>query len=135
MTITFVLDPRLYEDCIEITNLKLSKMLLMNDCRYNWLILVPRREKISEIHHLNTIEQQLLFDEITRTAEFLEKEFCPTKINIGAIGNIVSQLHIHIVARNAGDPAWPNPVWGHSRSVAYDKDIAKKLVGKIKKAF
>lgn len=135
MTITFVLDPRLYEDCIEITNLKLSKMLLMNDCRYNWLILVPRREKISEIHHLNTIEQQLLFDEITRTAEFLEKEFCPTKINIGAIGNIVSQLHIHIVARNEGDPAWPNPVWGHSLSVAYDKDIAKELVGKIKKAF
>jgi len=135
LTITFVLDPRLYEDCIEITNLKLSKMLLMNDCRYNWLILVPRREKISEIHHLNTIEQQLLFDEITRTAEFLEKEFCPTKINIGAIGNIVSQLHIHIVARNEGDPAWPNPVWGHSLSVAYDKDIAKELVGKIKKAF
>jgi len=135
LKITFVLDPRLYEDCIEITNLKLSKMLLMNDCRYNWLILVPRREKISEIHHLNTIEQQLLFDEITRTAEFLEKEFCPTKINIGAIGNIVSQLHIHIVARNEGDPAWPNPVWGHSLSVAYDKDIAKELVGKIKKAF
>jgi len=107
----------------------------MNDCRYKWLILVPRRIEIREIHHLNPKDQQLLLAEITKAAEILEKEFQPTKINIGAIGNIVPQLHIHIIARNISDPAWPNPVWGHSPPIKYPKNITKKISEKIVDSF
>ena len=131
----FELDPRLANDCIEITDLNLSRMLLMDDIRYPWLILVPRRKAVSEIHHLTPKDQKYLFIEITKSAEFLEKEFQPSKINIGAIGNIVPQLHIHIIARNTNDPAWPNPVWGHSSPVNYDKDNASKILKKITNKF
>jgi diadenosine tetraphosphate (Ap4A) HIT family hydrolase len=106
-------------------------MLLMNDSRYPWLILVPRRVAITEIHHLPAKEQQYLYTEITKTAEFLEEEFQLTKINIGALGNIVPQLHIHIVGRTSSDPAWPNPVWGHSPQVPYQKRESHKIIKKI----
>ena len=129
--IPFKLDPRLAKDCIEITDLDLSRILLMNDIRYPWILLVPRRKSIREIHHLTPEDQKYLFIEITKSAEFLEREFQPSKINIGAIGNIVPQLHIHIIARNINDPAWPNPVWGHSPPVNYDKDNANKILEKI----
>ena len=120
---------------MEITDLVLSKMLLMNDSRYRWLILVPRREAITEIHHLPAEDQQCLFTEITTVSEFLEKEFKQEKINIGAIGNIVPQLHIHIVTRQINDPAWPDPVWGHSPQVPYQKREALKIIEKINKHF
>ncbi|HIF58178.1 MAG TPA: HIT domain-containing protein [Rhodospirillales bacterium] len=110
-------------------------MLLMNDSRYRWLILVPRRTAISEIHHLPTEDQQCLYTEITKVAEFLEEEFHPTKINIGAIGNIVPQLHVHIVSRKVNDPAWPDTVWGHSPQVGYRNAEASKIINKIIKNF
>ena len=103
----------------------------MNDRRYQWLILVPRRDDMREIHHLSSPDQTSLFEEITRVSELLETEFNPTKMNIGALGNIVSQLHIHVIARNEGDPAWPGPVWGHSSAVAYASDEIEKLKEKL----
>jgi diadenosine tetraphosphate (Ap4A) HIT family hydrolase len=133
--ITFILNPHLASDSIEIIDLDLSKMLLMNDCRYKWLILVPRRTEISEIHHLQPNDQILLLTEIGKVAKFLEAEFQPTKINIGALGNIIPQLHIHIVARNHSDPAWPGPVWGHSPPVEYPTAIARNLAQKIVNSF
>ena len=133
--IKFILNPVLAKDCIEITNLHLSKMLLMNDRRYPWLILVPRRAAITEIHHLPTKDQRSLFNEITEAAEFLEKEFQATKINIGAIGNIVPQLHVHLVGRKSDDAAWPNPVWGHSSPVNYKNSEAIQIIKKIKRNF
>jgi diadenosine tetraphosphate (Ap4A) HIT family hydrolase len=133
--INFILNPLLARDCIEITNLHLSKMLLMNDRRYPWLILVPRRTAITEIHHLPSIDQRCLFDEITKVAEFLEEEFQPTKINIGAIGNIVPQLHVHVICRKFNDVAWPNPVWGHSSPVKYTSSAAMQIIKKIKRKF
>ena len=133
--INFILNPVLAKDCIEITNLHLSKMLLMNDRRYPWLILVPRRTAITEIHHLPTKDQRSLFNEITEVAEFLEKEFKPTKINIGAIGNIVPQLHVHLVGRKSDDAAWPNPVWGHSSPINYKNSEAIQIIKKIERKF
>ena len=133
--INFILNPVLAKDCIEITNLHLSKMLLMNDRRYPWLILVPRRTAITEIHHLPTKDQRSLFNEITEVAEFLEKEFKPTKINIGAIGNIVPQLHVHLVGRKSDDAAWPNPVWGHSSPLNYENSEAIQIIKNIKRNF
>ena len=133
--ITFILNPNLANDCIEIINLGLSKMLLMDDCRYKWLILVPRQANITEIHQLELADQQLLLTEINKAAQFLEKEFQPTKINIGAIGNIVPQLHIHIIARHISDPAWPGTAWGHSPAIKYPSVIAEKLAKKIASSF
>ena len=121
----------LAKDCLEITDLKLSKLLLMNDSRYPWLILIPRRAAISEIHHLPTMDQQNLFSEITKIAKFLEEEFQLTKINIAALGNIVPQLHVHIVGRKSNDPAWPNPVWGHSPQIPYQEGESRKIITKI----
>jgi len=133
--INFILNPILAKDCIQITNLCLSKMLLMNDRRYPWLILVPRRTAITEIHHLPIKDQQILFNEITQVAKFLEEEFRSTKINIGAIGNIVPQLHIHLVGRKSDDAAWPNPVWGHSSPINYKNSEAIQIIKKIKRKF
>ncbi|MGY8998640.1 MAG: HIT domain-containing protein [Rhodospirillales bacterium] len=133
--IGFILDTRLANDCHKVTDLELSHVLLMNDERYPWLILVPRRKDIREIHHLSTHDRNLLFCEIIKVSEYLERKFQPIKLNIGALGNIVSQLHIHILARNANDAAWPGPVWGHSTAVPYSAIQLERLKKDMTKAF
>jgi diadenosine tetraphosphate (Ap4A) HIT family hydrolase len=128
----FSLDPRLVADTHNIIDLPLSRILLMNDQRYPWVILVPRRLKILEIHHLSDEDQISLYSEINCAARLLETEFKPKKLNIGAIGNIVPQLHIHIVARNEKDPAWPGPVWGHSVAIAYSKNKKGQILDRLR---
>jgi len=118
----FRLDPRLEQDTHGVTSFALSRVLLMNDARYPWLILVPNRNGLSELHDLNAADQARLNDEIIIVSRGLARMFTPEKINVGALGNIVRQLHIHIVARNTDDPAWPGPVWGHSPAVPYAAD-------------
>ncbi len=127
----FVLDPKLDADCIFVADLSLSRLLLMNDKRYPWVILVPKRKGISEIHYLPRKDQISLFRETTTIAEIIEDLFNPRKLNIAAIGNIVSQLHIHIIGRNENDPAWPAPVWGHSAAVNYGRDESEELIDKL----
>ncbi len=104
----------------------------MNDSRYPWVVLVPRRADVREIHHLASADQPLLFSEMMRVSEILDTEFSPTKMNIGALGNIVSQLHVHIIARNEDDPAWPGPVWGHSPAIPYATKDAETLIEILK---
>jgi diadenosine tetraphosphate (Ap4A) HIT family hydrolase len=127
----FSLDPRLAADTIEIVDFALSRTLLMNDQRYPWIILVPRRLKTLEFHHLSYEDQITLYSEINQVAKILERDFKPKKLNIGSIGNIVPQLHIHIVARYEQDPAWPGSVWGHSRAVAYSKNKRDQILDKL----
>lgn len=115
----FQLDARLAQDTTPVTSFALSRVLLMNDARYPWLILVPARDGLSELHDLNASDQAPLNDEIIRVSRAMTELFTPEKINVGALGNIVRQLHIHIVARRTDDPAWPGPVWGHSPAVPY----------------
>ncbi len=115
----FQLDARLAQDTTPVTSFALSRVLLMNDARYPWLILVPARDGLSEVHDLNASDQALLNDEIIRVSRAMTELFTPEKINVGALGNIVRQLHIHIIARRTDDPAWPGPVWGHSPAVPY----------------
>jgi diadenosine tetraphosphate (Ap4A) HIT family hydrolase len=110
----FSLDPRLATDTLFVTNWSLSRVLLMNDARYDWLVLVPRRFGIGEMHELSSVDRNLLADEIARAAMALKGQSTTDKINIGMLGNIVPQLHVHVVLRRLGDPAWPGPVWGHS---------------------
>ena len=124
----FVLDPRLEADTFQVTDLPLCRVLLMNDTRYPWLILVPRQHGLREFHDLARVVQSRLMSEITLTSEMLERSHSPDKLNIGALGNIVNQLHVHVLGRFDSDPAWPGPVWGVGEPVAYDDKKADSLV-------
>jgi diadenosine tetraphosphate (Ap4A) HIT family hydrolase len=116
----FALHPRLAADSAPVVDWTLSRVLLMNDARYRWLILVPRRANLVELFDLTASDRQVLTEEIAFAAELLKRLTAATKINVGALGNLVPQLHVHVVARSPGDPAWPGPVWGHSPAVPYD---------------
>lgn len=124
----FQLNERLAADTFFVTDLALCSVLLMNDARYPWLILVPRVGDMTEIHHLSSEQQHLLMEESAKAGQLLESLFKPTSINVAALGNVVSQLHVHHIARFSSDPAWPGPVWGHSSAVPYTKtEIATVL--------
>ena len=129
---SFSLDPRLEADTLPVTELALSRVLLMNDARYPWLILVPRRADLSEIVDLPRAEQMTLMDEIARVSEILRAEPGVEKINVGALGNIVRQLHVHVLGRRVGDPAWPGPVWGFGKSAPYTDEAARAMAARWK---
>jgi diadenosine tetraphosphate (Ap4A) HIT family hydrolase len=116
----FTLHERLAADSVAVGQAALCEIRLMNDRRYAWLLLVPRRPGLREIHELATPERGQLIEEIAAASRALQAEAAAEKINVGALGNLVPQLHVHIVARRAGDPAWPGPVWGHGRPEPYD---------------
>ncbi|MFA7430959.1 MAG: HIT family protein [Rhodospirillaceae bacterium] len=119
-TARFTLDPKLEADTIEVARWPLCRVLLMNDRTYPWLILVPQRADIIEMHHLEPEDRTRLIHEIALAARLLENATKAHKINIGALGNVVSQLHVHVIARFKEDPAWPKPVWGHQPPEPYD---------------
>lgn len=108
----FRLHERLAADCIAAGQLPLSQLLLMNDERFPWFILVPQRVGISEIYQLSESDQQQLWQESALLSAGLTRGFAADKINIGALGNLVPQLHVHHVARFRSDACWPGPVWG-----------------------
>lgn len=110
----FQIDPRLVGDTLEVASLTLCQVLLLNDRRYDWLVLVPRRESVTEILDLSPQDQAQLWREVTLVAQVLRHAQPDLKLNIGALGNVVRQLHLHVLLRQEGDPAWPGPVWGHS---------------------
>jgi len=112
---SFALHPRLAADTSFVTDWPLCRVLLMEDARYFWLVLVPRLEGITEIIDLTAEQRAQLMEEAARAGRIVGG-----KLNIGALGNVVPQLHLHVVARHPGDPAWPGPVWGHSPAVPYD---------------
>lgn len=120
----FALDPRLEADTLSVGDLALCTVRLMNDSRYAWLVLVPRRADAVELHHLDAADRGLLLDEVCRAGEVLAGLIPGCKVNTGALGNIVRQLHVHVLARRPGDPAWPGPVWGHSPAVPYTPEAA-----------
>jgi diadenosine tetraphosphate (Ap4A) HIT family hydrolase len=131
---TFGLDPRLAADTHEVGDFALCRVLLMNDSRYPWLILVPRRADLSEIHDLPAEERALLIEEAARAGAALKRLTGAKKINTGALGNMVAQLHVHVVARFVGDDAWPGPVWGSGRAVPYEDEAAARLVADLRRA-
>lgn len=124
----FALDQRLQNDTFSIGPIGLCQLLLMNDKRWPWLILVPKRFNIAEIHELTPLDQTMLSFETSMVAEAMKLATECEKINIGALGNIVRQLHIHIIARNSGDAAWPGPVWGHGTREPYTQPEADALI-------
>lgn len=108
----FELHPQLRADCLTLGRFPLCHLLLMRDANYPWFILVPDREAIVEIYQLPEADQLQLMRESSALAKALASAFAPDKINIAALGNVVSQLHVHHIIRYRDDPAWPEPVWG-----------------------
>ena len=131
---SFVLDARLAADTLPIGELRLSRALLMNDARYPWLILVPRRPNLSEIVELAAQDRAVLMDEIAAASAFLRALPGVDKLNVGALGNIVKQLHVHVLGRAIGDPAWPGPVWGVGARQPYAPEAAATLVARARAA-
>ncbi len=123
----FDLHAQLEADTVTLVNWQLSRVLLMNDRRFPWLILVPRVTNASEVVDLPVSARALLWREVDAAAHKLKQETQALKINIGALGNIVRQLHIHVVARNEGDGAWPGPVWGSGTRIPYEAAKLKSL--------
>ena len=106
----------------------------MNDARFPWLILVPAKKGIRELHELIPNDQMRLMEEITLCSQLLEKIHTPDKINVGALGNLVPQLHIHVIARRHSDAAWPGPVWGFGKPEPYLKTEREQAIAEIQKA-
>ncbi len=131
---TFALDPRLAADTHPIGELPLSRLLLMDDARFPWLILVPRIAGARELIDLDEADRHSLLSEVSAVGRALESLQRPDKLNIAALGNIVSQLHVHVIARTTTDAAWPQPVWGHGERVAYDADVRAQRIAQLRDA-
>jgi len=112
-------------------DLALSQLRLNNVKTVPWLILVPRRADVSEIHQLSTADRALLIEEIAQASNALSELYTPDKINVAALGNIVPQLHVHVIARFATDAAWPGPVWGKIAPEAYEAGAVEEMRIKI----
>ncbi len=127
----FDLDPRLKEDTYVLGDFPLCRLLLSKDANYPWFILVPRRADISELFQLDDNDKQQLWEETTALAETLKDSFAADKMNVATLGNVVAQLHMHVIVRRRNDPAWPAPVWGNKPASAYTveqlADIRKRL--------
>lgn len=124
----FDLHPRIAADTLPAAEWPLCRVLLMNDSSYPWLLLVPRRAGVVEITDLDEADRHVLLDEIARASTALRAAFAPHRINVAALGNVVAQLHVHVIARETDDPAWPRPVWGAAPTRPYTEvEAAERL--------
>jgi diadenosine tetraphosphate (Ap4A) HIT family hydrolase len=125
---SFALDERLAADASIVDDMTLTRVLLVNDARWPWLILAPRRDGVVELTDLDAADRTQLIEEVASAAGFLKAHAGAHKINIGTLGNVVRQFHLHVVARTVGDPGWPGPVWGFGAAVPRDKVETRTLV-------
>lgn len=131
---SFALDPRLAADGLPLGRFALSRLLMMNDATYPWLILVPERPGISELFELAPADLAALTDETALIARMLKTLVGADKINVAALGNVVAQLHVHVIARFTTDPAWPAPVWGRAPASPYAADAASRMLAAVTSA-
>lgn len=127
----FTLHPRLEQDTVPVVDLSLCTVRLMDDSRFPWLVMIPRQADLREIHRLEKRMRTELMDEIALCSAALEREYTADKMNVAALGNMVPQLHVHIIARFEGDAAWPGPVWGVGEAHPYG-DLMPTTVLRIK---
>jgi diadenosine tetraphosphate (Ap4A) HIT family hydrolase len=128
----YSLHPQLSADTHPIANLGLCELRLMDDSNYPWLVLVPRVGDAIELTDLEPAQRQALTDEIDRTCRLLTDAFQPFKLNVAALGNLVPQLHIHVIARFEQDPAWPAPVWGRIAAAPYAPEALVERVNQLR---
>lgn len=131
----FNLDPRLAESSFTVTDLTLCTVRLVNDCAFPWLLLIPGRNSVQELTDLTAEEQHCLIREIDRATRILQTICTPDKINIGTLGNIVPQMHVHVIARRRTDRAWPGPVWGSGEPQAYAPVALETLLKDLRLEF
>ncbi len=134
-TNAFTLDPRLAADTTPVAEWPLCRVLLIRDARFAWLVLVPRRAGITEMLDLEPDDRRQLSAEIDRAAAGLRRSVRCDKLNVAALGNMVAQLHVHVIARNRTDAAWPKPVWGQGTAQPYDDAEAANLIKRLNAAF
>jgi diadenosine tetraphosphate (Ap4A) HIT family hydrolase len=130
----FALDPRLAADTQIVGDLPLSRILLTDDTRFPWLILVPRRAGMRDLIDLSRDDQHTLLDEVNRCAHVLHAIDKPHKLNVAALGNVVAQLHVHVIARQTHDPAWPRPVWGVGERITFAPDALQTRLARLRTA-
>jgi diadenosine tetraphosphate (Ap4A) HIT family hydrolase len=130
----FEVDPRLAAESFPLGELSLCEVLLYNDSRFPWLVLVPQKAGLAEIIDLSDQERTALMDDITDASRALKEITKCHKLNVAALGNQVRQLHIHVIARFENDPAWAGPVWGKGARVPYEKKARDDLMKKLKAA-
>ncbi len=130
---TWSLHRKLAEDTVPVGDLALTRVLLANDANYPWLILVPRRPALIELIDLEENEQVQLVGEVTTAARALKDITACDKLNVAALGNQVSQLHVHVIGRRHSDAAWPQPVWGVVPPTAYDPAVRDGLLGALRR--
>ncbi len=128
----FALDTRLQEDTWLIGDFPLCRLLLSNDSNYPWFILVPRREGITELFQLDDHDQQLMWGETTALARVLKEVFGADKMNVATLGNVVSQLHMHVIVRTREDAAWPAPVWGKLPAQPYSEAQLAEVLARLR---
>lgn len=128
----FTLDSRLQQDCLLVGDFPLCRLLLMNDASYPWFILVPQREEVSEIFQLDGADQRQLWQETSLLAEILKDTFAADKMNVATLGNVVSQLHMHVIVRRRDDAAWPAPVWGRQPARPYEDAQIRQIIDKLR---
>lgn len=133
-TATWALDPQLAADTTAVGDLALSRLLLSNDANYPWLIVVPRRPQVRELIDLDAADRHRLLDEIAGVSAALREVTACHKLNVAAIGNVVAQLHVHVVARRTDDPAWPRPVWGAVPARPWDPAARQRFLAALSSA-
>lgn len=131
----FQLHEQLRRDTLPICRMKLCLVQLMNDSQYPWLVLVPAAENLTEICDLSEKQRKLLINEIAQAERVLKHIFEPHKLNAAALGNMVPQLHVHVIARFKEDPAWPGPIWGKAEPKPYDAGELRGIITKLQNAF
>ena len=129
----WTLSAQLKTDTIDIGDLPLSRVLIIKDAHYPWLLLVPRRPDIIEIIDLSEVEQAQLMTEVCRVARALKDITKCDKLNIAALGNMVPQLHVHVIARRTSDAAWPRPVWGVVPPLSHDAEEVQVFISALRR--
>lgn len=129
------IDPRIEADTLPVTQTSHSSIRLMNDSRWPWLIILPRNSTATELHDLEETQRIGFLSDINRCSEIMQIHTRCQSVNVAMLGNVVSALHCHVVARNAGDPNWPKPVWGFENSIAYEEHLPNHLLQAIQDRF
>ncbi|WP_101924688.1 MULTISPECIES: HIT domain-containing protein [Luteimonas] len=130
----YALDPQLADDTHPVASLGLCDLRLMDDGNYPWLVLVPRIAEARELIDLDADQRRQLTDEIDLGARLVRDVFRPYKLNIAALGNLVPQLHVHVIGRNQDDPAWPAPVWGRVAARPYSPEALVDRITRLTRA-
>ncbi|MBX2883143.1 MAG: HIT family protein [Granulosicoccus sp.] len=129
------INPQLLDDTVAVCTSSSATIMLMNDNRWPWLILVPNQSQATELHDLTHTDRNAFMADINQVSRVVHKVTNCQSINIAMLGNVVSQLHCHVVARSEGDPNWPRPVWGFEQAVHYQNDLPENLLDAIRKSF